>query len=273
MTSFWSWQLIVAMGLNGVVQAISVASDAARVAGARSGRVGTAMSLYNLFVTASRFASMLYSPMLGVLSDRAGQAGDMGGFLWQLRAIVIAGTVGIVVGAIAIPVFVRIYMRGIRAFERAGNVVKAFLRALRPRTIYSVVREILAGGHDGVFRLTLRNVPKDAIVLNALVSSVFAIGIVAAAYASVLDPVAARTALLSSGLINGLAVIAYNIVVDPAAAFMTDQVARGERTVDDVKALVTGLSLSAVSGFALSQFLLVPAAYVIVHAAVLFAVR
>jgi uncharacterized membrane protein len=97
-------------------------------------------------------------------------------------------------------------------------------------------------------------------VLNVLVTAVYGAGIVAAAYASVLQPAAARTAVLSSGLVNGFATIAYNIIVDPASALLTDRAVRGERSVDDVKGLVTGLSLTAILGMLCSQLLLVPAA-------------
>ncbi|HMD02853.1 MAG TPA: DUF2837 family protein, partial [Candidatus Baltobacteraceae bacterium] len=69
---FWSVQLVLAMVLNGFLQAVQVGAYAARVAGVMSGRVGTSISLFNLFVTASRFANMFYAPMLGTLSDRAG---------------------------------------------------------------------------------------------------------------------------------------------------------------------------------------------------------
>lgn len=231
------------------------------------------MSLYNLFVTASRFASMLYSPMLGALSDRASQTGGDGVFLWQLRAIVIAGTAGVILGAVAIPIFIAVYLRGIRAFERTGNVVKALLRLMRPQTALSVIKEMMAGGEKGVFRLSLKAVPKDVLVLNTMVSAIFAVGVVSAAYASVLNVAAARTALLSSGLVNGIAVIAYNVVVDPASALMTDQAARGERTLDDVRALVTALAITAVLGFLISQALLIPAAILIERAALLFTSR
>jgi hypothetical protein len=263
---FWTWQLAAAMSLNCVVQFVSIAAYAARLAGARTGRVGTAMSLYNLFVTASRFASMLYSPMLGALSDRAWRVGGDGVFLWQLRVIVIAGTVGIILGTAAIPAFVVVYLRGIRAFERTGNVVKALFRLARPRTALGVLKEMLGGSEKRVFSLALRGLPMDALVLNIVVSAVYAIGIVSAAYASVLNPQAARTALLSSGLVNGAAVIAYNLVVDPASALMTDQAARGERTIDNVRALVTGLAITAILGFVISQALLIPAAILIERA-------
>jgi hypothetical protein len=270
---FWSWQLILAMLLNGVVQAISIAAYAARLAGARSGRVGTAMSLYNLFVTTSRFASMVYTPMLGALSDRAVHMGDPGGFLWQLRSIVFSGAAGAILGTLAIPTFVMLYLRGIASFERNGNVVKAALRLLRPKTIAGVLRDMRFGTEVDTFRLSLRNVPKDVIVFNTLVSAVYSIGIVSAAYASVLQPSAARTALLSSGLVTGVAVIAYNVIVDPASAFMTDQTVRGERTIDDVKALVTYLALTAILGFLLSQALLLPAAMLLAHAAKFISTR
>lgn len=264
---FFVWQLVVAMVLNGVVQAISIAAYAARLAGARSKRVGTAMSLYNLFVTTSRFASMIYTPMLGALSDGAVHGVVLSVLLLQLRSIVFSGAIGAVAGTIAIPTFVMLYLRGIRSFERNGNVVKAALHALRPTTMYAVVRDLRFGDFQSTFRFSLGGVPKDVIVSNTMVSAVYGIGIVSAAYASVLDPGAARTALLSSGLITGCAVIAYNVVVDPASALMTDQAARGERSIDDVKSLVTALSLTTIVGFLLSQVLLVPAAMIVARAA------
>ncbi len=259
------------MLMNAAVQTVSIAAYAARLAGARSGRVGTAMSLYNLFVTTSRFASMIYTPMLGALSDRAVRTRDLTDFVWQLRFIMFSGAIGAIAGTLAIPTFVMLYLRGINSFERHGNVVKAGLRLLRPKTVIDVVRNMRFGTEVDTFRFSLRNVPKDVLVFNTLVSSVYNVGIVAAAYASVLEPSAARTALLSSGLVTGVAVIAYNVVVDPASALMTDQAARGERTIDDVKALVTGLAITAIMGFLLSQVLLIPAALFLAHAAAFIA--
>ncbi len=229
------------------------------------------MSLYNLFVTTSRFASMIYTPMLGALSDRAVRTRDLTDFVWQLRFIMFSGAIGAIAGTLAIPTFVMLYLRGINSFERHGNVVKAGLRLLRPKTVVDVVRNMRFGTEVDTFRFSLRNVPKDVLVFNTLVSSVYNVGIVAAAYASVLEPSAARTALLSSGLVTGVAVIAYNVVVDPASALMTDQAARGERTIDDVKALVTGLAITAIMGFLLSQVLLIPAALFLAHAAAFIA--
>jgi len=256
------WQLVLAMALNCVVQALAIAAYAARLAGARSGRVATAISLFNIFATSSRLAQMFYTPMLGALSDRASFT-TLFAYQWQLRSIVVAGTVGAVLGTLAIPTFVMLYLRAIRSLERNGSVPKAALGLLRMRTLRAVSTEIKFGVATRLRDLPLRNVPKDILILNILVTAVYGIGIVAAAYASVLYPQAARTAVLSSGLVNGFAAIAYNIVVDPASALITDRAVRGERSIDDVRALVLGLSLTAIVGLALSQLLLLPGAKLI----------
>lgn len=257
------WQLLAAMGLNAVVQALAIAAYAARLAGARSGRVATAISLFNIFATSSRFAQMFYSPMLGALSDQAA-SGAVDRYQWQLRTIVFAGTLGAVIGMLAIPTFVMLYMRAIRSLERNGSVPKAFFAMLRrPKTVVDVAKDVKFGVATRWTDLSFRNVPKDVLLLNVMVTAVYGVGIVAAAYASVLRPEVVRTAVLSSGLVNGFAAIAYNIVVDPASALLTDRAVRGDRTVEDVKALVIGLSLTAILGLLLSQVVLVPAAALI----------
>jgi hypothetical protein len=269
---FWPWQLLLAMALNCVVQALAIAAYAARLAGARSGRVATAISLFNIFATSSRFAQMFYSPMLGALSDRAVSA-TLGMYQWQLRWIVFAGLAGAVIGTLAIPTFVMLYLRAIRSLERNGSVPKAALAMFKPATVAAVLGEVKFGVATRLRDLSFRNVPKDILALNVMVTAIFGIGVVAAAYASVLHPQTARTAVLSSGLVNGFATIAYNIIVDPTSALITDRAVRGERSVDDVKALVIGLAVTAVIGLGLSQLLLLPGATVIGWGAKIFTGR
>lgn len=273
--SFWSWQLIVAMGLSGVVQCMTIGAYASRIAGAISGRVATAISLFNIFSTAGRFASMIYTPILGSLSDHAGlysaggleHAAILLRFEWQLRWIVLAGAVGTACGTMLLPTFLMLYLRAIGAYERLRSVPRAFLRLFVPSTAARVLRSVRIASPAGMKRVSLVNVPRDVLVLNTLVTAVYGVGVLAAAYASVLNPAAARTALLSSGLINGIATVAYNVVVDPTSAYVTDQAVRGERSVNDVKWLIVSLGITGTLGFMLSQLLLVPAALVVEWAA------
>jgi hypothetical protein len=282
MTDFWSWRLIFAVILNCVVVCLTIGAYAARLAGARSGRVATAISLFNLFSTAGRLAAMIYLPILGALADKAGFAAHQGAaehavvvnrFLWQLRLIVFAGGGGALLGTVLLPTFVMFYLRAITSFERLESIPKAALRVLSPAKILGLARAMRVARPSSLLRLPLRYVPKDVLLLNTLITAVYGIGVTAATYASVLDPTAARTALLSSGLINGLATIAYNIVVDPASALMTDRTVRGERSIRDVKALVAYLSLTAIAGYFVSQLLLIPAAWLLVRTSTLITGR
>ena len=274
---FLSWQLVAAMLLNCFVQCVLIGAYAARLAGALSGRVATAISLFNLFVTVSRMASLFYTPILGSLSDHAAMAAGalrapaVTNFEWQLRSIVFAGTLGAATGTALLPTFLMLFLRGIASFERTRSVPKALLRLLLPRTGVAIARSIKRPSIGSLRRLSLRNVPKDLLFFNIVVTGVYAIGVIAAAYASVLDPSAARTALLSSGLINGIAMISYTLIVDPGSAIITDEAARGERPMDDVKSLVAYLSLTTIAGMLLSQFALIPAAAVIATGARLIA--
>jgi hypothetical protein len=99
------------------------------------------------------------------------------------------------------------------------------------------------------------------------VTGIYAIGVVAATYASVIDPADARTAVLLSGIINGIATIAFTLIVDPTSAYITDQAVKGERTLGEVKSLVFYLALTAIVGTLLSQLILYPAAVVIAFVA------
>jgi Amj-like protein len=239
------------------VQCIGISAHAARLAGALSGRAATAISFFSLFSTVSRFANMMYAPLLGALTDLAFRT-QVTHYESQLRIIVFGGFVGAAIGVMLLPSFVRLYVRGISAFERCGSIPKVLLRTLRPSAWRSIAGAFHFVSPRAIRSCSLQGIPKDVLVLNMIVTAVAGVGTIAAAYASLLDPLAARTALLSSGLVNGLAVIAYNVVVDPASAYFTDKAVRGERTIAEVRSLVAYLGLSAAAGFALSELLLTP---------------
>lgn len=267
--AFWSWQLVLALILNVFIQCFLIGAYAARLAGVLTGRVATSISLFNLFVVTTRMATLIYSPMLGSLSDHAAAAARIYSrtatttFEWQLRTIVFAGALGAILGVILLPTFVDLFMRGIAAFERTRSIPKALLRLLRPQTSASILRSLRMPSSFSLRQFSLRAVPKDLLLFNILVTAVYAIAVVAAAYASVINPGASRTALLSTGLVTGIATISYALIVDPGSAYIVDQAVKGERTVHEVKSLVAYLSLTTIAGMLVSQLFLVPAADII----------
>lgn len=274
--TFWSAQLVLAMVLNAFLQAVQVGAYAARLAGVQTGRIGTSISLFNLFVTASRFANMFYAPLLGSISDTAGRtalavpalaAAQTAQFEWQIRGIVAAGTLGTVAGAILLPTFVYLFVRGVGAFERRGSIPRSLGRLGDPKVLAAVLRTVRLPSPALLRRFSFRDVPLKLLVGNVIVTAIQAIAVVAAYEASILRPDVARTALSASGLVNGIATISFAIIVDPTSAYIVDQAARGERTVENVRAMVFYLALTFVLGTLASQLILYPAALFIGSAA------
>ena len=266
---FWSWQLVAAVVLNIVLQTLTIGAYAARLAGVQMLRIATAISLFNLVVTGSRVANMFYAPMLGSIADKANVLEKSGAafvpvalhqYDMQLRLILIAGTLGTALGALLMPTFLTLFRRGIGAFERLGSVPHALLRFADPGVVMDVVRSVQAPRPHDWRRFRIAHVPTKLLVANVLVTAVYAVGVVAAAYASLINPHLARTALLASGLVNGIATISFTLIVDPTSAYYTDQAVRGERPVEEVKSLVFYLCLSAIVGTLASQLILYPSA-------------
>ncbi len=275
-TGFWTGPLAIALALNVVVTALQIGAYAGRIAGVRTGRIGTSISLFNFFTLASRLATLVVTPALGSLADGAAQYATCTGvipsyFAWQLRAIVAAGTLGAVLGMLLLPTFIMLFMRGVNSFERRHSMLRAVLRLLDPRVQLDVLRSVRPPplGRLRSFALP-KSLPLKLLAGNVVVTGVYAIGVVASFYASVIDLDARTTATGLSGLVNGIGTVAFSFFVDPTTAYITDQAVKGERPVDDVRAMVFWLSVTAIIGWVLSQLILIPGAYFIAAGAHLF---
>jgi len=281
---FWTWQLVIALLVNAIVQAIQIGAYAARLAGVKTGRIATSTSLFNLFVTASRLATLVYTLMLGPLSDTAGNevrsllahnspfslpvrmaliGSVQHTFEWQLRAIIIAGTVGTAIGSMLLPTFTYLYVRGVRSFERTKSMPHSIVRLFDPRVIGDLFRSLRMPRLSEIRGFSLKGIPRRLLIFNVVVTGVYAIGVVAAYYASVLDVNVTRTAIGISGIINGIGTVAFSFFVDPTSSIIVDEAVKGERDHEEVRSMVFYLSVTAIAGWLLSQLLLWPAAEVI----------
>ncbi|MGB8267258.1 MAG: DUF2837 family protein [Candidatus Velthaea sp.] len=273
--------LIIAIVLTVVTQAIQIGAYAARLAGVITGRIATAISLFSLFVTASRLAALFITPALGGLADRtAARAHELHLdvvpaslvhlFDIQMRLIVASGTIGIVLGALLMPVFLMLFVRGIRSFERSGSIPHALFRLFDPRVQIDLIRSLRLPPAGRVLAFAEGAVPRRLLVANTAVWAVYAVGVVAAYYASVLDLDARGSAIGLSGLVNGIGTVLFSLFVDPTSALIVDQSVRGERPQGDVRAMIFWLIVTAFIGTVLAQLILNPAAHYIAAFAHLF---
>jgi hypothetical protein len=272
---FFSTPLVAAAVLNVAVTALQIGAYAGRIAGVRTGRVGTSISLFNFFTLAARLANLVVTPALGSLADGAATYAGCTGviparFEWQLRAIIAAGTVGAVVGTLLLPTFIMLFMRGVYAFERRGSMLRASLRLFDPRVVLEVVRSVRLPPlrELGSFRPT--RLPLKLLIGNVAVTGVYAVGVVASFYGSVIDLDARTTATGLSGLVNGIGTVAFSFFVDPTTAYITDQAVKGERSPEDVRTMVFWLAVTAILGWIVSQAILIPGAYFIAAGAHVF---
>lgn len=280
MTGVLVTNLVVAAVLNLVTQAIQIGAYAARYAGVTTGRIATAISLFSLFVTFSRLAALFLTPALGGLADETANhaiaahvpvaADALARFDTQMRIVVGSGSLGIVAGALLMPVFVTLFVRGVRSFERLGSIPAAMFRLLDPRVLLELARAMRIPSLARTRALPFGAIPRRLLIANTVIMTVYAIGVVAAYYASVLNLDARGTAIGLSGLVNGIGTIAFSLWVDPTSAYIVDQTVRGERPVDDVRAMIVALVATAFLGTLLAQLVLYPAAVYIAGAAHLF---
>ena len=157
-------------------------------------------------------------------------------FEWQLRAIIIAGTIGTVIGSLLLPAFTYTYVRGVRSFERTKSVPHSLMRLFDVRVIGAILQRIRVPHYREIFSFSTRGIPRRLLIFNVVVTGVYAIGVVAAYYASVLDVNVARTAIGISGIVNGIGTVAFTLFVDPTSSIIVDEAVKGERPHDEVKA-------------------------------------
>jgi hypothetical protein len=269
-----SGNLVLAIALTVVTQAIQIGSYAARYAGVISGRIATAISLFTLLVTASRLASLFMVPSLGALADIP--ANDavthhlselppemLARVDLQMRMIVGANTLGVIAGALLIPLFLTMFLRGIGAFERFRSVPRALLRLFDPRVMRDLFVALIHPPRIRLSDVPISGVPRGLLVANCVLYAVYSVGVVGAFYASDLDLHARTTASALSGLVNGIGTIAFALFIDPTSALIVDQTVRNERPRSDVRALIFWLIVTAFIGTLLAQLILGPAAHYI----------
>jgi hypothetical protein len=248
------------------VQTLQMGTGAARLAGVRSRRVATGLTLFNLFATTSRMLNLIYAPLMGALIDISRRSGDVSGFERDLRVIIGAATVGTLLGGALTPTFAVLLQRGIASFERSGSLVGSILRLGRPVTFASALAEFRVP-RSSMLRYNPGGLPKAFLFWNVIVMAFWVAGPLSAFYAGVIDGRVTGTALLLSGLITGVATVTLTLVVDPTAAVITDQAALGMRPESDIKAMLLYLVLGAFVGTLLAQLVLWPAAHIIVAVA------
>lgn len=259
-TSLW-----VVVALNALVTLLASTTVVSRVSAAVTGRVATALAVYNLFFLVTRLAQQVYAPVLGSVADHVVETHQpLDALLVAFRWVIFGATGGVLLGWLLMPTFVEVYNRTIRALDRLGSIPALFLALLKPQTWPAVVGTLRRPSIMGVTLADLRSLPHGFLWGNILVVSVYTVGVMAAIYAGAeLSDNLKRTATLLSSVVNGVATITLSLVVDPTSALITDQTVSGVRPLRHIYAMAVFLIGGMLLGTLLSQVLFWPAIRVI----------
>jgi len=246
------------------------AASTMRLAGVRTKQIASSLTFVNATLLISRMSNMIQAPLLGGMVDTAILRNTPHALESQFRLVIFAAFIGNLIGAVLVPYFVFLFTKAINKFERMGSLPRVALSAFKPRNFFLIVRNFRLPSINSFKGISLTGIPKTFLVLNVLMVSIYAIGVLSSLFAGALIPEYRVTATQLSGIVNGIATILFTLLIDPTCAWITDQAVRGKRKESDVKTMVFYIVLGRVVGtLFISQLIFLPAADYIKYVTIL----
>lgn len=244
-------------------------SYAARLAGVRTKQLAIANSLFAMLTFGSRMTTFFYLTPIGALTDRSVNRGFDP--LIALEFVLLGAPVGTALAIVLLPATDRFYELGIDRMERQGTAMRVFKSLFFTRQGLRELARCWRLPKWSMWKgLSLQGVPKDMIVMNAILYGFFTVGSIAAYYAGSLEPDYKGTAISFSPAINAIAAFLLLFLVDPRGAIIMDQGIHRKIEMNVVKSSMVFLAVSRLAGTILSLLVLYPGAHVVAYLAKLF---
>jgi len=285
-------RVFVVILLTAFINLITTLVRSSRLAGVRTKRLATAISLFGIIFLTASFANTLQAPLLSSTMERQTNAAfsiarelepelaDITeSYLYQktvtevnrqLRTVLWGATAGTLLGLLLIPSFVATFINIINAFGRTGSVFR-----LIPLIFCS------AGGQPRlriIWRLpsrqTLREIltrpmttPKAFLFWSTVSYSVWAVNVLCGLSAAALIPEARGIAISAAAIFGNAAIVINVMMVDPILARVTDRVANEKEQEIELKQIIFYLAIANVVGTLISQIIFSPLAYLMMKMA------
>ncbi len=267
--------LITVCLLIGLMALIDTLALSIRTSGAVTKRLAVALALFNLIVIFARISNLIQAPIVGNMVDKTVVPNSylhtklVDQLLIKIRIIILATSVGTVVGALLTPTFIKIFSRMITIFEEVKTLPRTAIALLHPREMLLMFKCFTNPFSKRVlyYLSLIKSLPAEFLVLQVLVTAFYTVGVLSTIYAAALEPTLRATAVNLSGIVNGIATILLFILVDPTAALVTDQCINNKRPVEHSKAMNLYLALAKFLGTILAQFIIIFTAKLVLWAA------
>lgn len=262
--------VLFVFGLLTIMSVVDTLNLSIRVAGVITKRLAIALTLFNILMVFSRMSNMVQAPFVGGMVDSAILASPGGHaeliVIPKFRMLILAYTLGAMIGAFLTPTFQRIFSSVILEFEEKKSMARAAAKIFNPANLFKLT---LPGKSHFERYSNWRSIPKGFIVWNLFVTSFYTVGVLSSLLAGAMLPEFRATSATLSGLVNGIATFLLFMMVDPTAALITDHCILGKRPEIDVKVMNFYLIWSKIFGTLLAQLLLEPMAKYVGWAAVM----
>lgn len=255
--------LALVFALTFIVNFITTLFFAVRVAGARTGRLSSAVALFNVLILMMRFATSVQALLLAKHIEQNLQAGSRGDEL-AFRVLLLSATIGSIAGALLIPTAQRMIsdaVAGLGIHRSLPRLLRHGLTALRVQHVRDSLR---APSFASVAQLRgMRDFPVGVAVLYTIAAALLTVGPFASLYAGYYNPPFRMTANNMSLLINGVATVVVLLFTDPFLGVITDDAIEGKMTQGAFRRVIVVFVVAQIVGTVLAQLLLTPAARLI----------
>lgn len=181
-----------------------------RLNAAKSKQLALSLSLFNTFALITRAANMFLLPSIGILTALALK--HHLNPIWLMRQIIFGSTVGTLLGIALIPTFLNLFGKAVDRLAVTGSTPALILQSLSIATIKRIPRNSTLPRRRLLVNLRYRRVPKRILLLNAIITAINIVGVLAANYAATLDPGNSTAIVQSSAVITSVATILFTLL-------------------------------------------------------------
>lgn len=227
-------------------------------------KIATSFSIFNILVLVSRLSNSFQQPLLAKRIEENIKNGFDAIPAIDFRVVLLTASVATVIGTLLIPTFQRLFSKAIEKFSVERSIPKLLLHSFTKSGIRQFKESIALPKTQNI---QLHKLPPGIIAIvtiNTIGTAIWTVGVLSSLYAGYLIPDLRVTANSLAAVINGVATILMFILVDPYISLLTDDAIDLKISDTLFRKSITLFAGSRLSGTVLAQFLLVPAAHLIV---------
>ena len=254
--------------LTFIIHLIGTLAYSVRIAGVRTRRIAVSFALFNILVLVSRTSNSFQGPFLAKRVEENLLHPTTHNLLADFRWILFSATLATIAGAFLIPTFQRFFSQAVQDFQIHRSIPRLLLHICFKGGLAEIKDSISVPASGNVTALrAAHSISAGTIGLNVVAVALWTVGVFAALYAGYLNPQLRVTSSTLSSIVNGVATILMFVIIDPQLSVMTDDVVEGRLSEPSFRRAIVWLVMSRFVGTLLAQFLLLPAASLIVFVA------